>query len=303
MPVARESGTTAYLNLPIQSFRTFDDIVEHYGGRAIPSSKDLEALLERLQEMAEVVDNRGFICDKGMRKLAQERKDRLEEIKMQMRDLKQRERVKKDAADEEEMGQNCRSSNESNWRAVGDSRGTRSHAEDSTLGFYAPYQDSEFSGELSEWHQNQTEDNDVPNPAIHGAHSERDSLINPDRHPPGIQGSQLEQLKSIAQEDDKQPASDPEPKGKKLNRKSLKAKSRMTHTDAKPGDYFYIRLKGYPLWPAIVCDESMLPITLLKSRPVTAARQDGTYRDDYEDGGSKVKDRTFPMMYLHTNEL
>jgi hypothetical protein len=31
--------------------------------------------------------------------------------------------------------------------------------------------------------------------------------------------------------------------------------------------------------------------------------QDGTYRDDYEDGGSKVKDRTFPVMYLHTNEF
>jgi hypothetical protein len=31
--------------------------------------------------------------------------------------------------------------------------------------------------------------------------------------------------------------------------------------------------------------------------------QDGTYRDGYEDGGSKVKDRTFPVMYLHTNEF
>lgn len=88
---------------------------------------------------------------------------------------------------------------------------------------------------------------------------------------------------------------------KKLNKKASKAK--MTHTDAKPGDYFYVRLKGYPLWPAIVCDESMLPEPLLKSRPVTAARPDGSYREDYQDGGSKVKDRTFPVMYLHTNEL
>jgi hypothetical protein len=88
---------------------------------------------------------------------------------------------------------------------------------------------------------------------------------------------------------------------KKLNRKASKAK--MTHTDAKPGDYFMIRLKGYPLWPGIVCDETMLPNTLLKSRPVTAARPDGTYRADYDDGGPKMKDRTFPVMYLHTNEL
>ena len=93
----------------------------------------------------------------------------------------------------------------------------------------------------------------------------------------------------------------PEHKNKKLNKKASKAK--ITHTDAQPGDYFYVRLKGYPLWPAIVCDETMLPNTLIKSRPVTAARPDGTYRADYEDGGAKVKDRTFPVMYLHTNEL
>lgn len=93
----------------------------------------------------------------------------------------------------------------------------------------------------------------------------------------------------------------PEHKGKKLNKKASKAK--MTHSDAKPGDYFYVRLKGYPLWPAIVCDESMLPNTLIKSRPVTAARPDGTYRADFEDGGPKVKDRSFPVMYLYTNEL
>jgi transcriptional adapter 3 len=104
--VPQESGNTAYLSLPIQSFRTCDDIVEQYGGSAIPSSKDLEALLERLQKLAEVVENRGLICDKGMRKLAQERKDSLEEIEMQKRDLEQRERVKKDAADEEERGRN-----------------------------------------------------------------------------------------------------------------------------------------------------------------------------------------------------
>ncbi len=93
----------------------------------------------------------------------------------------------------------------------------------------------------------------------------------------------------------------PEHKGKKLNKKASTAK--MTHTDAKPGDYFYVRLKGYPLWPAIVCDESMLPNTLIKTRPVTAAKPDGSYREDFADGGPKVKDRSFPVMYLHTNEL
>ncbi|KLU84182.1 hypothetical protein MAPG_03227 [Magnaporthiopsis poae ATCC 64411] len=88
---------------------------------------------------------------------------------------------------------------------------------------------------------------------------------------------------------------------KKLNRKGSRAK--ILHLDAKPGDYFFIRLKGYPLWPGIICDEDMLPQTLLKTRPVTAARPDGTYREDFADGGKRVADRTFPVMYLYTNEF
>ena len=93
----------------------------------------------------------------------------------------------------------------------------------------------------------------------------------------------------------------PEHKGRKLNKKASKAK--ITHTDAKPGDYFYIRLKGYPLWPGIVVDESMLPQTLIQHRPVTAQRADGSYREDFADGGARINDRSFPVMYLHTNEL
>lgn len=93
----------------------------------------------------------------------------------------------------------------------------------------------------------------------------------------------------------------PEHKGKKLNKKASKAK--LFHTNAQPGDHFLVKLKGYPQWPVIVCDEEMLPETLLKSRPVTAKRADGTYREDYADGGKRANDRTFPVMYLRTNEL
>ena len=89
--------------------------------------------------------------------------------------------------------------------------------------------------------------------------------------------------------------------GKKLNRKGSKAK--ITHIDAMPGDHFFVKLKGYPQWPVVICDESMLPQTLIKTRPVTAARADGTYRDDFADGGKKSGDRSFPVMYLFTNEL
>jgi hypothetical protein len=90
-------------------------------------------------------------------------------------------------------------------------------------------------------------------------------------------------------------------KAKKLNKKASKA--RILHLDAKPGDHYFVKLKGFPQWPVIVCDEDMLPQSLIKSRPVTAKRADGTYREDYSDGAKKAGDRTFPVMYLHTNEL
>ena len=93
----------------------------------------------------------------------------------------------------------------------------------------------------------------------------------------------------------------PDVKGKKLNKKASKA--RILHLDAKPGDHYFVKLKGFPQWPVIICDEDMLPQSLLKSRPVTAKRADGTYREDYADGGKRAGDRTFPVMYLHTNEL
>jgi transcriptional adapter 3 len=97
-----EAGYTAYLDLPIAQFRTADDITEHYGS-TIPSSKDLEALLDRLKRLVEVVEIRGAVCDKGMRILAQTRKDRLEEIETERQDAERRIR---DAAEEEERGRN-----------------------------------------------------------------------------------------------------------------------------------------------------------------------------------------------------
>lgn len=94
----------------------------------------------------------------------------------------------------------------------------------------------------------------------------------------------------------------PEHKGKKLNKKKSVA-SFTLQLDAKPGDYYWARLKGYPPWPAIICDDEMLPESLLANRPVTAMRPDGSYREDFMEGGKNVRDRTYPVMYLFTNEL
>lgn len=93
----------------------------------------------------------------------------------------------------------------------------------------------------------------------------------------------------------------PEHRSKTLKKKQSKQK--ITHLDAKPGDFYLARLRSYPPWPAIICDEDMLPEVLLNSRPVTARQADGQYKEPYADGGKKVGDRTFPVMFLYTNEL
>lgn len=90
-------------------------------------------------------------------------------------------------------------------------------------------------------------------------------------------------------------------KTKTLNKKGSKA--RLTNLNAQPGDYFLVKLKGYPAWPAVVCDEDMLPSALITSRPATARRATGEFSENYADGGKRVYDRNFPMMYLATNEL
>ncbi|KAL8947166.1 MAG: hypothetical protein Q9222_006518 [Ikaeria aurantiellina] len=93
----------------------------------------------------------------------------------------------------------------------------------------------------------------------------------------------------------------PEHKTKKLNKKASK---RLTNLDAEPGQYYLARMKGHPPWPSVICDEEMLPMSLLDTRPVTTKLPDGTYKkSEYADGGKRVHDRTFPIMFLHTNEF
>lgn len=88
----------------------------------------------------------------------------------------------------------------------------------------------------------------------------------------------------------------PEHKSKKLSKKKSRP---LTNLDAKPGEYYFARMKGHPPWPSIVCDEEMLPQSLIDTRPVTTKLPDGTYKKpEYADGGKRVYERTFPIMFL-----
>ncbi|KAJ5218262.1 uncharacterized protein N7498_000361 [Penicillium cinerascens] len=90
-------------------------------------------------------------------------------------------------------------------------------------------------------------------------------------------------------------------KSKQLSRK--KSQIRTTQLNAKPGEYYLARLRSYAPWPSIICDEEILPNTLLDNRPVTAMQKDGTYRADYADDGKRAHERTFPVMFFGTNEF
>ncbi|KAK4891828.1 hypothetical protein LTR28_002415 [Elasticomyces elasticus] len=96
----------------------------------------------------------------------------------------------------------------------------------------------------------------------------------------------------------------PEHKTKKIQKKkSIPNGMNQLNLDAKPGEFYWARLRGYPPWPSVICDEDMLPESLLSTRPVSTARVDGSYREDFMPSGKNYKDRTFPVMFLGTNEL
>ncbi|RKF54017.1 Chromatin-remodeling complexes subunit NGG1 [Golovinomyces cichoracearum] len=100
-------GFTPYLELPLQPFRTIEDFSNRYGN-GIPTSKELDALLDRLKHLVQIVEARGSACDKGMRLLAQTRKDRLGEIETERREEESVDRLKRIATEEEgdERGRN-----------------------------------------------------------------------------------------------------------------------------------------------------------------------------------------------------
>lgn len=103
--------------------------------------------------------------------------------------------------------------------------------------------------------------------------------------------------KKAANGSSKKKSAVPEHKTKKLNKKA--SSKRMTNLDAEPGQYYLARMKGHPPWPSVICDEEMLPMSLLDTRPVTTKLPDGTYKKaEYADGGKRVHDRTFPIMFL-----
>lgn len=93
------------------------------------------------------------------------------------------------------------------------------------------------------------------------------------------------------------------PEHKKKTPVKGKKKAAEPRLNVSAGQMYMVAMRGYQPWPVIVCDEEMLPESLLSKRPVSARRIDGTYREDFLEGAKNAKDRRYPVMFLGTNEL
>ncbi|KAI4277599.1 MAG: hypothetical protein LQ337_001622 [Flavoplaca oasis] len=144
------------------------------------------------------------------------------------------------------------------------------------------------------------------NPSVSGSQGDDTEMKDADNATKATSTSATTQTpassKKTANGSSKKKSAVPEHKTKKLNKKA--SSKRITNLDAEPGQYYLARMKGHPPWPSVICDEEMLPMSLLDTRPVTTKLPDGTYKKpEYADGGKRAVDRTFPIMFLHTNEF
>lgn len=78
-----ESIETEFLDLKLESVRSlsYDDLVDPSASNAvIPDSKSLDGLITRLTKLNEIIERRGQWCDKGMRLVAMQRKNQVDDI-------------------------------------------------------------------------------------------------------------------------------------------------------------------------------------------------------------------------------
>ncbi|KAK4129204.1 hypothetical protein N657DRAFT_60885 [Parathielavia appendiculata] len=81
-----ETVETETIDLRFDVFRnlTFEDMVDPLASAAlIPDSKSLDGILTRLQRLGDVIEKRGTYCDRGMRLLAQTRRQRIDELALE----------------------------------------------------------------------------------------------------------------------------------------------------------------------------------------------------------------------------
>lgn len=89
---------TEFLELKLESVRnlSYDDLVEPSPSNAvIPDSKNLDGLITKLTKLHEIIERRGQWCDKGMRLVAMQRKNHVDDMAAEDRGDRAEEGAKK----------------------------------------------------------------------------------------------------------------------------------------------------------------------------------------------------------------
>ncbi|KAI9756559.1 MAG: Transcriptional regulator [Lichina confinis] len=106
--------TTAFLETPLAHLllptqMAYDEILDRFaGGSGIPDAKNIDALATDMRRFAQLAENRGRVCDKGMRELSKKRKEAVEqqrEREWQDREFEERqEKLRRESAAKAEDG-------------------------------------------------------------------------------------------------------------------------------------------------------------------------------------------------------
>ncbi|KAK0731345.1 histone acetyltransferases subunit 3-domain-containing protein [Lasiosphaeris hirsuta] len=99
-PIENIEIETVELRFEVFRNLTYEDMVDPAASNTVtPDSKSLDGLITRLNKLSTIIENRGLNCDRGMRLLAQTRKQRMDELAVERG--REEERRQKDIDDEE----------------------------------------------------------------------------------------------------------------------------------------------------------------------------------------------------------
>ncbi|KAF3764719.1 hypothetical protein M406DRAFT_291875 [Cryphonectria parasitica EP155] len=91
-----ENKSTEWLDLPYESFRniTYEDVVDQNGSNShMPESRSLDGVMTRFQRLQDTLERRSGFCDRGMRRLVNELRARMDEVAAERSREEERQRV------------------------------------------------------------------------------------------------------------------------------------------------------------------------------------------------------------------
>ncbi len=93
-----ENDVTKHID---QASLQYSDVLDLVSAQNIPDSKTLETLVEHLKVLSDMADNRGEVCNAGMREMSQKRKE-VEDQELE-REVQNRSKLKRETEEEDDI--------------------------------------------------------------------------------------------------------------------------------------------------------------------------------------------------------